>query len=116
MMKNFRTYNLSAEFYKKSRNLNLKGAMKGQFDRASLSIPLNLAEGWGKQTRKDRIKYFQIAFGSTRECQSLLQLQELTESDAYKALDKVAGSIYLLIKRAKWARFSSSTENCLLNW
>ena len=100
MMKNFRTYNLSAEFYKKSRNLNLKGAMKGQFDRASLSIPLNLAEGWGKSTRKDRLKFFQIAFGSTRECQSLLQLSGNIETETYKQLDAVAASLYLLIKRA----------------
>ena len=100
MMKNFRTYNLSAEFYKKSRNLNLKGAMKGQFDRASLSIPLNLAEGWGKSTKKDRLKFFQIAFGSTRECQSLLQLSGNIETETYKLLDSVAASLYLLIKRA----------------
>ena len=74
--------------------------MKGQFDRASLSIPLNLAEGWGKATRKDRFKFFQIAFGSTRECQSLLQLSGKIETETYKLLDAVAASLYLLIKRA----------------
>ncbi len=100
MIKNFRTYNLSVKFYHESENLKLSGALKNQFDRASSSISLNLAEGWGKSSKKDRLRFFQIAFGSLRECQSILQLARKTETETYILLDQLAASTYLLTKRA----------------
>ena len=39
-----------------------------QFDRASTSIPLNIAEGNGKYTPADRCRFFDIARGSALEC------------------------------------------------
>ncbi|MBX7138295.1 MAG: four helix bundle protein, partial [Oligoflexia bacterium] len=45
--------------------------------RATLSIALNLAEGRGKPTRKDQLRFFSIAFGSVRECQAILILHDL---------------------------------------
>jgi four helix bundle protein len=44
------------------------GDVKDQLDRASSSIPLNIAEGNGKFTSKDRCRYFDTAHGSTLEC------------------------------------------------
>ena len=65
--------------------------------RASSSICLNLAEGWGKQTPKDRKKFFQIAFGSTRECQSIIDLHPLNETSS-QTLNHLAASLFKLIK------------------
>ena len=42
--------------------------MKDQLDRASTSSPLNIAEGNGKYTAKDRCRFFDIAHGSALEC------------------------------------------------
>ncbi len=42
--------------------------IKDQLDRASSSIPLNIAEGNGKHTAKDRCRFFDIARGSALEC------------------------------------------------
>ena len=42
-------------------------AVYNQLDRASISIPLNIAEGNGKFTERDRCKYFDIARGSALE-------------------------------------------------
>ena len=39
------------------------GDVKDQLDRASTSIPLNIAEGNGKYTAKDRCRFFDIAHG-----------------------------------------------------
>jgi four helix bundle protein len=39
----------------------------GQLDRASTSIPLNIAEGNGKFTAADRCRFFDIARGSALE-------------------------------------------------
>jgi four helix bundle protein len=46
----------------------VKLAVHGQLDRASTSIPLNIAEGNGRHTAADRCHFFDIARGSTLEC------------------------------------------------
>jgi four helix bundle protein len=50
------------------------GDVKDQLDRASTSIPLNLAEGNGKYAPKDRCRYFDIAQGSALECAAALDV------------------------------------------
>jgi four helix bundle protein len=45
-----------------------------QFDRASTSIPLNIAEGNGKHTPADRCRFFDIACGSALECAACLDV------------------------------------------
>jgi|TARA_B110000438_G_scaffold302139_1_gene358926 four helix bundle protein len=49
-------------------------AVKNQLDRASTSVPLNLAEGNAKFYPKDRSKYFQIASSSAFECAACLDV------------------------------------------
>jgi len=48
--------------------ISAKAAAKDQLDRASTSIPLNIAEGNGKFSRRDRARFFEIARGSALEC------------------------------------------------
>lgn len=43
-----------------------------QLKRASLSIPLNIAEGVGKTTDADRSRYYGIARGSAMECGAII--------------------------------------------
>jgi four helix bundle protein len=73
-MKNFRTLALAIEFYKECQGLKLSSVAKDQFDRALLSIPLNLSEGAAKPTERDRKKFYFTALGSMREIQTLLAL------------------------------------------
>ena len=73
-MKKFKTYQLATQFYHKSNNLGLKGPMKNQFQRACLSIVLNLAEGSAKSSHKERKKFYEISLGSLREVQAILTL------------------------------------------
>jgi four helix bundle protein len=49
-------------------------AVYGQLDRASTSIPLNIAEGNGKRTQLDRCKFFYISRGSAFECAAALDV------------------------------------------
>ncbi len=49
-------------------------AVHNQLDRASTSIPLNIAEGNGKYTEADRCRFFDIARGSALECAACLDV------------------------------------------
>src|SRR5271167_1808858 len=50
------------------------GDVKDQLDRAATSIPLNIAEGNGKFTPRDRCRFFDIARGSALECAAGLDI------------------------------------------
>lgn len=51
-----------------------KAAVVGQLDRASTSIPLNIAEGNGRYTPADRCRFFDVARGSALECAAALDV------------------------------------------
>ena len=50
------------------------GDVKDHLDRASTSIALNVAEGNGKYTAKDRCRYFDSGHGSALECAAGLDI------------------------------------------
>jgi four helix bundle protein len=56
------------------RTKSLTGVVLDQFKRAFISIPLNIAEGSGKHTRKDQSKFYDIARGSALECGACLDV------------------------------------------
>lgn len=65
-----------------------------QLRRATMSIPLNIAEGSGKTTAKERCRYHAIARGSAMECGAILDMLRIQkprpqldmEADEAKAL------------------------------
>jgi len=97
-MNNFRTYNLAVEFYRISKTLPLTGALKEQLSRAAPSIALNLAEGRGRASSKDQGRFFQIALGSLRKCQTIFELADLQKTGAWGVLDNLGAHLYKLIK------------------
>ena len=56
--------------------ISAKAAAKDQLDRASTSIPLNIAEGNGRHTAPDRCHFFDVARGSALECAAALDVAE----------------------------------------
>ncbi len=98
MLQNFRTFQISVQFYQESIKLNLPSHLQDQMNRASSSISLNLAEGYGKPSYKDQRKFFHIAMGSLRECQAILILANLDSTPAYAMTNHLGASLYRLIK------------------
>ena len=54
--------------------ITVKAAAKDQLDRASTSLPLNIAEGNGKFSDADRSRFFEMARGSALECAACLDV------------------------------------------
>ncbi|MBA4406307.1 four helix bundle protein [bacterium] len=73
-----RVYHKSIEFVGWLDNIlsknGIKSSIADQIVRASESIVLNIAEGNGKFTPKDRCKYFDISRGSAMECAGCLDV------------------------------------------
>src|SRR3989338_3974030 len=97
-MQNFRTLDLAIELHQRIRDLKLKGEVRDQIYRASLSVCLNLSEGSARQTKKDSIKFFNVAFASLRETQTLIKIERLDE--VFILADYIAACIYKLIKHS----------------
>jgi four helix bundle protein len=82
-----------------------KVAVKDQLERASTSIPLNIAEGNGKFAIRDRCRFLDFARGSTLECAACLDVlvaKHLTETTAIvsgkKQLFEIVSMLMSLIK------------------
>ena len=69
---------------------------------AALSIALNLSEGTGKSSMPDRIRFFEYAMGSIRECQAIFEVESDAFTNSQKdLLDHLAASAYKLIKGSR---------------
>jgi four helix bundle protein len=63
--------------------------VRDQLDRASISIPLNIAEGTGKFTARDKCRFYDIAKGSAMECAACLDIfasKQLADSNIITSL------------------------------
>lgn len=53
--------------------------LTSQSKRAAVSIPANIAEGLGRQYKKDSLQFFHIARGSVYELDTLLNIAVMTD-------------------------------------
>lgn len=94
---NFRSYQLSIQFYREASQVKLPYHLRDQFVRAASSITLNLAEGSAKGTAKDRLRFYRIAFGSQRECAAVLDLVQQPELRIAALCDQLGAHLYRLV-------------------
>jgi four helix bundle protein len=94
------------------------GEVKDQLDRASTSVPLNIAEGNGKYTPKDRCRFFDIAHGSALECAAGLDIMlakgKLTAEQirpGKESLQKIVRMLMGLIKRNSTRDYEQGTQD-----
>ena len=96
MLTQFRTYNLAVQFHHSCRVAKMPGYLKNQLLRAASSIALNLAEGSGKPTPRDQLRFYSIAMGSLRECQAALDLAPVRSQALTSMADHLGASLYRL--------------------
>ena len=71
-----------------------------QIKRAALSIALNIAEGWGRKTKKDFSRFVSNAIGSTLEviaCLRIIQDLEYLKENELKDLNELLKELYFKI-------------------
>ena len=101
-------YRVAIEFVVWAQELNdrlpvgKRGSAAKQLERATTSIPLNIAEGNGKRSRKDRSRYLDIARGSALESADcldvLLARGALTPSNISKGKNLLRRIVEMLTK------------------
>ena len=89
-----------------------KAAAKDQLDRASTSLPLNIAEGNGKFSRVDRARFLEIARGSALECAACLDVlavrKLIATEEILPAKERLVRIVNMLMGMLK--RFSGRAE------
>src|SRR5438445_13878424 len=87
-------------------SISAKAAAKDQLDRASTSIPLNIAEGNGKFSYADRARFLEIARGSGLECAAcidVLAVRKLVATEriipAKEQLVRIVNMLMVMLKR-----------------
>ena len=95
-LQNFRSYQLAVALYRKCRSVPLPSHLKDQLLRAGSSIVLNLGEGSARATRKDRVRFYTMAFASLREVQAIADIED-SLTPLRLELDTLAAHLYKLV-------------------
>ena len=112
---NLKVYRDSIQFISSIHELmgtsTMKHTIRDQLERASISIPLNIAEGNGKFTDKDKCKFFDIARGSAMECAACVdillaknEIEEIRASQLKSALNEIVRMLVGLIRSTSKTR------------
>jgi four helix bundle protein len=93
-------------------SISAKAAAKDQLDRASTSIPLNIAEGNGKFSVKDRARFLEIARGSALECAAALDVLVARKLAAPDQVDGAKENLVRIVQMlmGMLGRFSQRAE------
>jgi four helix bundle protein len=93
------------------------GDVKDRLDRASNSIVLNIAEGNGKYSQKDRCRFLDTANASALECAAgldiLIAKRKLTTADVRSgkdSLQKIVRMLIGLIKRSETRTYAKAND------
>ncbi len=85
-----------------------KFGIVSQHNRASVSIPSNIAEGWGRESAKNYLQFSRIFRGSLMETETLLEISKNLEliknkdySDIANQIQEVSKILQGLIKSIK---------------
>lgn len=89
--------------------------LTSQFRRAAVSIPANIAEGYGKKSKKDKLRFYNISEGSIQECDYYITLSKDLkyidgESDLSARLATIGKMLKNYIKRIEYDVYKSGAK------
>jgi len=91
--------------------MKLPRFLQDQFQRASASIVLNIAEGSGKRTPNDQRQFYSIALGSLRECRAVLDMEQIKDTRVNPLADRLSAILYVLSRKGDAQPSATQTEN-----
>jgi four helix bundle protein len=99
-------------------SIEAKAAAKDQLDRAATSIPLNIAEGNGKFSKRDRARYFDIARGSALEAAASLDVlvsrKLVTSAQVVSTKQQLVQIVNMLMGLLKRLGYDFETQTALV--
>jgi four helix bundle protein len=98
MLKDFQAFQLAKEFHWACKELKVSRFLQDQLLRASASIALNLAEGSGKRTPPEQRRFYGIALGSLRECEAVLELEQINQETVTVLVDRLGAILFTLCR------------------
>jgi four helix bundle protein len=99
-LSDFRSYQLAVQFYRLCSDVRAPLHLRTQLLRAASSVVLNLAEGSARASFRERVRFYDIAMASVRECQAVLDLVPVCSPEVRGAADGLSGSVYRLVQGA----------------
>lgn len=93
---------LVLEIYKACKNLpdNEKFGLISQIQRASVSVTSNIAEGFGRRNKKEKVQFYYISHGSLTEVKNLVLILkdlEFISIERYKKLAELISKTQALL-------------------
>src|SRR3989344_3115779 len=83
-------------------------SLVSQIRRAAVSIPSNIAEGYGRKSHKEYLQFYAIAYGSALELETQLtiskELEFVSEKEVVKTealLNEVIKMLYVMVYKRK---------------
>ena len=110
MLKNYkelkvwqRAYQLCLEVYKITKRFPTEErySLTSQIRRAAVSVPSNIAEGYGRKTTPEYIRFLYIAYSSNCEMETQILLSgdlDYIETDKLKILQEGIGEVERMLK------------------
>lgn len=99
MLTSFRSYQVAVDFYRLAQTQQAPRHLRDQLLRAASSAVLNLGEGSAKRSPADRRRFYEIALGSIRECETIVVLLEPHSTRLAEPIDKLARHVYQLVRK-----------------
>lgn len=94
-------YKLSLDIYKSTQKFPKEETygIISQIRRAAVSVALNIAEGYGRQSKEEFRRFLKISLGSNNETMTLLELSKDLEYLNIEEYQKLKNEYILLGKR-----------------
>ena len=107
-----RAHEFVLNVYKVTRTFPIEEryALCSQFQRAAISVPANIAEGYKKLSKADKLRFLNIAQGSLEECRYYIILSRETYNELIVKVEETSRLLNLYVRGVVSKQFADSMD------